>query len=112
MIISILAIGDDYGCVGSSNSEIYDEFCERVRFIMDLGMDATGTLVQGGSVLSCDYSVCFAVFKPDGSDITLDEWRGFSDMYRAAFPTFDGHIVLSDISRDKNYLAIVNNNPI
>ena len=111
MVLAILAIGDDYGCVGSNNSEIYAEFCERIQFIMDLGMDATGTLVQGGSVLSCDFSVCFVVFKPDGSDVTLDEWRGFSDMYRAAFPTFDGHIVLSDISRNKNYLDIVNNNP-
>lgn len=98
----IVAIGEDYGLVGLDQIDVFNEFFDRLNFIYDLGLDCTGTLLEGGTCLiSSEYNVNFVVFKPDGEDITIEEWEGFSEMYQMAYQTFDGYIMLADLNPDK-----------
>ncbi len=95
MIIGILVKGHDYGGLGLDMAELSIEVEKRLDLINDLGLDATGMVMQGGDH-TAETSVSFVVYSRDG-DLTFEDWLDFNLMYRQSYATFDGHIFMADI---------------
>jgi len=97
MIAGILVRGDDFGGIGLDIGEVAAELEKRADLIHDLGLDATGRVFGGGDHTT-DTRVSFMVYKRGGQSITFEEWLDFSEIYRQAYATFDGHILLCDMT--------------
>ena len=95
MIIGILVKGHDYGGLGLDMAELSIEVEKRIDLINDLGLDATGMVMQGGDH-TAETTVSFVVYRR-GDSLSFDEWLEFNLMYRQSYATFDGHIFMADI---------------
>lgn len=89
--LAIVIRGKDYGCIGMSEQDIDAAFEERIGYIERAG------LFCGGSLMDEDHVEC-ACEPLDGKPITIERWLAFAEGYHAAFPTFDGHIVLQNLA--------------
>jgi hypothetical protein len=92
-MIGLAIIGKDFGSVGMTEDEIDAALDARLELIEEHG------LLGGGALLGSDaepLEVEFIATRDDNKPVTIPGWLAFSAAYRAAFPTFDGHIYIAD----------------
>lgn len=98
--IGITIVGKDYGGLGLTDEEVDAALDARIEVI-----EAHG-LVGGGILLDAlDLEVDFIATREDNKPVTVKAWLAFCAAYRAAFPTFDGHVYITDANHVTSDLA-------
>jgi hypothetical protein len=93
MKAGIQITGRDFGCVGLDDDANLDAHFARLAVVERFGLLGGGSLLGNGSDLDVD----FVAELESGEDVTVATWKELCVAYREAFPTFDGHIRITDV---------------
>jgi hypothetical protein len=94
MTAGILFFGKDAGSLGMDDDEIDKAIDQRFDLLRGLGLMVAGSLVGTPT----DTEVTFCVWKSDHTSMTLNQWAMLCEIYRESFPTYDGHIMMIDLT--------------
>ena len=97
MKFGITIIGHDFGGLGLDREEHLDALVARLDVLEKHGACGGGSLLGGGDCeTGVDFTAEVEAWNEDPSRAVAG-WLAICNDYRAAFPTFDGHIYLSDV---------------
>jgi hypothetical protein len=87
--VGILIVGKDYCNVGMDEAERDANLDKRIAFIERFNLYVGGSLTTDSVEAYISYPT---------RNVSLETWKSFELHYRSEFPTFDGHIMLTDVN--------------